>query len=148
MYVWGITWFVWHSCSIMYGFSDCELCTFFPLFRHSRTQYDKFEICFACMMTVWVVCGDRGLALYVTLCPNNARHNKNLCCQVLVCLQYCWICFTDNCSFITIDYLRMLVYQMRPVVNHFFCFFWCLPGAKSNRKGSKWHEFSRNQQST
>ena len=30
---------------------------------------------------------------------------------------------------------------------NFFCFCWCLPGTKSNRNGSKWHEFSRNLQS-
>ena len=31
---------------------------------------------------------------------------------------------------------------------NFLCFFWCLPGTKSKRNGSKWHEFLRNQQST
>jgi len=30
---------------------------------------------------------------------------QKLSCQVLVCLQYCCSCFTDNCSLITIDYL-------------------------------------------
>jgi len=120
VYVWGMMWVLWYSCCIMYSFNDCVLCTFFPLFRHSRAHYDEFEKCFACMMTVRVVCGDRGLALYVTLCPNNAQHKKNICCQVLVCLQYCWTCFTDNCSLITFDYLIILVYQMWPVVNQFF----------------------------
>jgi len=55
-----------------------------------------------------------------TLCPNNTQHDQNLCCQVPVCLQYCWSCFTVHCSLITIDYLRMLVYPMRPVVNQLF----------------------------
>jgi len=31
-----MTWFVWYSSCIMYGFRDCELCTFFPLFHNSR----------------------------------------------------------------------------------------------------------------
>jgi len=100
-------------------FQRLWICTFFPLFRNSRAQYDKFEKCFACMITVWVLCGDRGLALYVTLCPINAQKNKKSCCQVLICLQYCSWCFTDNCSLITIDYLWILVYLMWPDVNQF-----------------------------
>jgi len=60
------------------------------------------------------MCGDRGLALYVTLC----QWNKNLCCQVLMCLQNCCSCFTDNCSVITSDYMWILFYL--PDVNQFF----------------------------
>ena len=69
--------------------------------------------------------------LYVTLCPINAQWNKNSCCQVLMCLQYCCSCFTDHCSVITSDYVWILFYLMlfylmwilfylMPDVDHFF----------------------------
>jgi len=69
-----------------------ELWTFCTLFRHSRAQYDEFEKCFACMMTVWVVWGDRGLAMYVVMCQNKTQHNQMFCVLVLNCLQYGKIC--------------------------------------------------------
>jgi len=131
MYDQGIIFFVWYSCCIMYGFNDCALCTFCILFRHSRAQYDEFEKCFACMMTVWVVCGDRGLALYVALCANNTQHVQMDCKSSIVCN------IVEHVLEIIVVWLqlfiwRLLVYQMRPVANPFFfvsCYF--LPGTKN-----------------
>ena len=67
MNVWGITSGLWYSCCIIYGFRDCE-------FAHSSLYFaTQGHSMIACMMTVWVLCGDRGLSSYVTLCPINAQ---------------------------------------------------------------------------
>jgi len=143
---WGIIWLLWYSCCITYGFNDCEFCIFFTLFCHSMAQYDKFEKCSACIMTVWVECGDRGLALHVGVCSNNTQRIHIICCQVLVCFDIVEHVLQKIVVWLELFIWRVLVYQMRPVVHQFFCFVWCLAGTKSNRHGSNWHEFSRNQQ--
>jgi len=119
--------------------------TFCTLLRHSMAQYPEFEKYFAGMMTVRVVWGHRGFAMYVERCQNRALYNQKFCVQVLICLQYGQICCRDNCSEITIVTWGLLVsgtksnwrFKMARNVEKLWamlliwCYAWCLVISKT-----------------
>jgi len=88
-------------------------------------------------------------ALLCTLHCVQTTHNRT---KTYVVKSLCDCNIVEHVWQIIVFWLQLIIWEIlftrcRQSFINFFGFFWCLPGTKSNRNGSKWHELSRNQPS-